>query len=88
MLKPRKTIHDTRYRVLVECLRDARQSAKLTQTELATKLGADQSYVSKYERAERRLDAIELRAICQALGIEFVGFVESFEKALKRSGLS
>jgi transcriptional regulator with XRE-family HTH domain len=83
-----RTIHDKAYQVLVDCLRNARQANSVTQVELARKLGTDQSYVSKYERAERRLDVIEVRAICLALGITFLDFARSFEGALKKKGLS
>ena len=82
-----KTIHDEAYRVLVECLRTARQEGNLTQTSLAERLGTDQSYVSKYERAERRLDVIEVRAVCRALGLDFCEFMAAFERKLKRRGL-
>jgi transcriptional regulator with XRE-family HTH domain len=78
-----KTIHALEYQVLVESLRGARQRAKLTQEDLASRLGVDQSYVSKYERSERRLDVIELRAICQALNLEFLTFIGEFEDALR-----
>lgn len=83
-----KTIHNTTYRVLVECLRGARQAAKITQVELASKLHTDQSYVSKYERNERRLDVIEVRAICKALGVDFCEFIGTFDKRVKKRGLS
>jgi transcriptional regulator with XRE-family HTH domain len=83
-----KTIHDDAYQILIDCLREARQAASITQTALAKKLRSDQSYVSKYERAERRLDVIEVRAICVALGVTFRDFIVSFEKALKKKGLS
>ena len=83
-----KTIHDNAYQILIDCLRSARQAANVTQVDLASELGTDQSYVSKYERAERRLDVIELRAICKALGINFPDFILAFEKELKKKGLS
>ncbi len=83
-----KTIHDDAYQILIDCLREARQAASITQVDIARELGTDQSYVSKYERAERRLDVIEVRAICVALGITFPDFIISFEKALKKKGLS
>lgn len=79
-----KTIHDDTYQVLVDCLRHERQKAEMTQTDLATRLGTAQSYVSKYERLERRLDVIEVRAICHALGLDFPKFIASFEQELKR----
>jgi transcriptional regulator with XRE-family HTH domain len=82
----RKTIHDHAYQVLVECLRSARREANITQIELANQLGIDQSYVSKYERSERRLDIIEVRAICQVLKVDLREFVATFEKRLKRRG--
>ncbi|MFN8006763.1 MAG: helix-turn-helix transcriptional regulator [Terriglobia bacterium] len=83
-----KTIHDDAYQILIDCLRTARQTASVTQVDLASDLGTDQSYVSKYERAERRLDVIEVRAICKALRISFPDFLISFEKELKKKGLS
>jgi transcriptional regulator with XRE-family HTH domain len=48
---------------------EARTATGLTQTELAARLQKPQSYVSKYERGERRIDIIEFRAIAVALGI-------------------
>lgn len=83
-----KTIHDTAYQVLLDCLRTARQAADITQVDLAAKLGTDQSYVSKYERGERRLDVIEVRAICRALRIDFCEFITSFDERLEKSGSS
>ena len=83
-----KTIHDAAYQVLIECLRSARQNAKVTQVDLAARLGADQSYVSKYERCERRLDVIEVRAICHALNIELVKFIQTFERELRERKLA
>ena len=88
METPKKTIHQDAYQVLVERLRAARQSSQITQTELADRLGTDQSYVSKYERAERRLDVIELRSICRELGLDFLGFLAEFETELQSRGIS
>ena len=88
MPDPQKTIHDGAYRVLVDCLKDARQVAKFTQVQLAAALNTDQSYVSKYERVERRLDLIEVRTICNALGVDFRHFVDTFESALRAKRLS
>ncbi len=57
-----------------------RQEANLTQSALARKLRRPQSYVSKIESGERRLDLIELREICRALGISLIDFVKKFER--------
>ncbi len=66
---------------LAALLRQVRLDANLTQSQLAEKIGQTQSYVSKYENGEQRLDLIELEAVCGALGIslpEFVGrYLES-----------
>jgi transcriptional regulator with XRE-family HTH domain len=82
-----KTIHDSAYQLLVDTLRSARQTSGITQVDLAAALGTDQSFVSKYERSERRLDIIELRAVCSVLGLDFVEFVTNFEKRLRKQGL-
>ena len=64
-------------------LRQVRLGAGLRQSDLAAKLGQPQSFVSKYESGERRLDLLELRQICRAVGISLADFVERFERALK-----
>ena len=45
-----------------------RRGAKLTQKQLAEKLKKPQSFVSKYEKGERRLDVIEFLEISRLLG--------------------
>jgi transcriptional regulator with XRE-family HTH domain len=82
------SLHEASYRLLLERIRSVRRAADVTQAELAEKLGTDQSFVSKYERGERRLDVVELRAICLALGIEFVRFLADFEKDLRARELA
>jgi transcriptional regulator with XRE-family HTH domain len=65
-----KSIHSERYKRLLIKLIDARKAAGLTQVELASKLGRPQSFVSKYENGERRIDVIEFLDICEAIGAE------------------
>ena len=55
----------TRYRAFLRKLRDARLQAGLTQVQVATKLGRPQSFVSKCESGERRIDVIELEEIAE-----------------------
>ncbi|MDB5983565.1 MAG: family transcriptional regulator [Pseudomonas sp.] len=62
-----KTIHLARYQALLALLLEAREAAGLTQHELAAKLGRPQSFVSKTENAERRLDVIEFLELCRCL---------------------
>lgn len=59
-----------RYDFFHKALIDARQENSLTQHEVAFRLGRPQSFVSKYESGERRLDVIEFLDVCQALGIK------------------
>lgn len=63
-------------------LRQARSEAGFTQTELATALRLPQSFVSKYESGERRLDILELKHVCDALGLSLAEFVRRLETAL------
>ena len=67
---------------LVALLRAVRSEAGLTQAEVAGRLELPQSFVSKYESGERRLDLVELRQICRALRISLADFVHRFEKGL------
>jgi len=56
-----KSIYSKEYRKVVEQLKKARQETRLKQVEVAKKLGKPQSFVSKVERGERRLDIAELK---------------------------
>ena len=56
-------------RALRNALRQARMSSRLTQTEVAACLGVPQSFVSKYESGQRRLDLVEISAVCAALRV-------------------
>lgn len=73
-----RTIHTPEHRRLVQLLRQLREEAGLRQTELAGLLGRPQSFVSKYESGERRLDLVELRDICRALGADLVEVVRQW----------
>lgn len=56
-----KTIRTNEYQRVIECLKQARLSIGLTQKEVAEKIKRPQSYVSKVEAGEQRLDIIELK---------------------------
>jgi len=64
---------------LLRLLKQVRAEAELRQIDLAKKLHQPQSFVSKYESGERRLDLLELRQVCEALGISLSAFVRRFE---------
>jgi transcriptional regulator with XRE-family HTH domain len=60
-----------------------RLATGLRQVDLAKRLGEPQSFVSKYESGQRRLDLVELLQVCHALGISLVELVRRFEKSVK-----
>ena len=67
---------------LLKLLREVRGEKGLKQTELARKLGRQQNFVSLYERGVRRLDVLELREVCKALGVSLAAFVKRLERRL------
>ena len=79
-----KTIFSQEYRVFIDLLIEARQKAGLTQEEVAHQLGTTQSVISKCERRERRMDIVEVRAYCRALGISFTGFASKFDNKVRK----
>lgn len=70
------------HRVLMTFLRDARTRTGLRQADVANRMKAPQSMVSKYELGERRLDVLELRDVCSALGLSLTDFVRELEMRL------
>jgi len=72
-----KNLYTQRQLRLQELLRELRQNANLTQGEVAARLERPQSFVSKYESGERRLDILELWDVCQALEISLEMFVKA-----------
>ena len=80
-----KNLYTRRQQILLRLLREARQDAGLLQQDVAEALDRPQSFVSKYESGERRLDILELRDVCQALGLSLGEFVKQLEKQLEKS---
>ena len=77
-----KSIHSEKYRLAISHLREARIAAGITQAQLAERLSETQTFISKCERGERRLDLIEVREFCAAIDLDFVGFVRDVEGKL------
>ena len=63
-----KALRTRRYHAFRERLRQARLDAGLTQVEIAAKLGRPQTWVSKCELGERRVDFVELEDWAAACG--------------------
>lgn len=60
-----KSIYTKEYKIIIQKLKKARQSASLKQKEVAKKLGKPQSYISKIESGERRIDIVELKQLAK-----------------------
>jgi len=58
----------------------------MSQLDLASKLGMPQSFVSKYETGERRLDFVETILVCEALGMTIQEFAKRFSKINQSRG--
>jgi len=69
----------SRQLILLDALKCLRVDRKLTQVELANKLQRPQSYISKYEKGERRLDLIEISEICIACNTSLAEFVSGLD---------
>ncbi len=78
-----KSIFSERYKTFLRLIVDARKRSGLTQVELAKRLKETQSWVSKCERGERRLDIIELRTFCEAMNAPFLEFCQKLDSSLK-----
>ena len=70
------SIHDPRYRKLVQELIVIRELKKVTQVELATSLRKPQSYVAKVENFDRRIDVLELHDWLTCLDSSIINFLE------------
>lgn len=67
---------------LGQLLKSIREEKGLLQREVAERLGAPQSFVSKYESGERRIDVPELRHIAAVLETRFDWLLDRFEEAI------
>ena len=65
-----KSLFSREYRRFCALLKAERKAAGLTQTDVAKRLRKPQSFVSKYEQGERRLDVVEFLHIARAIGFE------------------
>jgi transcriptional regulator with XRE-family HTH domain len=77
-----KTAYTRASDIFRELLKQTRVANDLTQADVAKRLGLPQSYVSKYESGERRLDFVETINVCQALEMGIEDFVAAFSRRL------
>lgn len=67
-------------------LRHLRQNSGLRQADLADRICEPQSFVSKYESGERRLDILEMRLICTAMGVTLAEVLTRLEACIAEIG--
>jgi len=70
-----KSIYSKDYKNVIEKLKKARFDAALKQSDVAQKLKKPQSYISKIERGERRIDVIELKELAKIYKKDIIYFV-------------
>lgn len=79
-----RSTHHPNYQTLLTLLRDLRERAGVTQLSLAESLGNTQTFISKIERGERRIDVVEFIEICDALGADPIA---AFREYVQRRSL-
>lgn len=72
------SVFTPRHQEFIKFLVAARRAANVTQVELAARLGRPQSFVSKYERGERRLDVVEFCQVAEALSYRPSALLDQF----------
>jgi len=72
-----RSVFSESYGALLRVLIAARRQAGLRQTDLAQRLNKPQSFVSKIERGERRLDLVEFLIVARAIGTDEMALVQS-----------
>lgn len=78
----RRMRHSQRYGRFRALLRKIREEAGLKQSDLAARLGKPQTFVSKSELGERRVDFVEALEVCAACGVAGTEFVKQLEQAV------
>lgn len=71
-----KSIFSDRYTKRLKLLITARQGKPFTQVEFAQQINTPQSFVSKYELGERRIDIIEFMMMCEAISADLCGIIQ------------
>jgi transcriptional regulator with XRE-family HTH domain len=79
-----KSLFTREYREFAELLREVRIRAGLTQVQLAKRSGQRQSYISKFERGELRVDVVQLHRLCQAMDIDLADFAAEYRSRVAR----
>jgi len=73
---------DRKHKAFREAIKEIRTNTDLKQVQLAKKLKKPQSFVSKYETGERKLDFVEVLEICKVCGVSIKEFEKIYTKKL------
>jgi transcriptional regulator with XRE-family HTH domain len=73
----KKTIFTEDHKYLIQQLKKARKEAKLEQLDVARKLSKTQSYVSKIEAGQRRIDIVQLKKFAKIYKKEISFFIKT-----------
>lgn len=79
---PAKSLFSPEYDAFLALLREARKTAGLTQSQAAERLGRPQSFVSKCESGERRVDVVELLHFCRVYHTDPADFMRTVALAI------
>ena len=79
-----KTLYSDKNSVLISLLKAYRADSKMTQRELALEIEENQSFISKYEAGQLRLDFVQLTEILDALGVPLRKFLEDYIRLIDR----
>ncbi len=77
-----KSLSSSKQKAFLELLRQVREEAGLRQIDVAQRLSQPQSFVSKYESGERRLDLLELELVCEACETDVLQFVTRYRASM------
>jgi transcriptional regulator with XRE-family HTH domain len=72
----KKAIYSKEHKYLIKCLKKARQEAGLDQNRVAKLLKVTQSYISKVESGQRRIDIVQLKEFARIYKKQITFFVE------------
>ena len=81
----KKSLNSAEHKILLEMLYQLRAVSGLRQSDLADLLKVPQSFVSKIESGERRIDFIELQAIIKCFNTNIIEFVTEYENKINAS---
>ena len=75
--------HSDEHEKFQAVLRGVRAERDLTQAEVARKMSIPQGRVSRFESGQRRMDLVELRRWCLAVGVSMEEIVRRFDEAVR-----